>query len=258
MGKLLSYDYRVDCTSAEYQGFWVHAVVMIFVWPVGYPLVLLGLLRYLKVPQLASRKLRSHRWQCFLTDAASRLVASGKDTMGIYGDIAPEDLSLPQLRILAQVHDLPAVTESDEAVVKQLDAHITRMVQQEQLALPVLCWHPESSNQQEKTACMWLGAVFLDYEPQYWWWEVLETLRKLILISVLTVVNEDATSYLWMAFLVSLFALVLQGACRPFSEPFLDNVQAFSQLVTCLTIFCTFSHRVAYYVNCIPFFFDQM
>ena len=84
---------------------------------------------------------------------------------------------------------------------------------------------------------MWLGSAFLDYEPQYWWWEAVETLRKLVLISVLTVVSEDATSYLWAAFLVSLFALVGQGAFQPFIEPLLDRVQALSLLVTCLTIF---------------------
>jgi hypothetical protein len=243
MGKLLSYDYRVDCNSAEYQRFWVYALMMIFVWPLGYPLALLGLLWYLKVPQLASSKLRSQKWQCFLMDAVRRLVATGKDTMGISVDVAPKDLTLPQLQVLTRMYDLPLATEIDEALVKQLDAHITGMVQQEQLALPVLCWDPESSNQQENTACRWLGAVFLDYEPQYWWWEVAETLRKLVLISVLTVVNEDATSYLWMAFLVSLFALICQGACRPFSEPFLDKVQACSQLVTCCTIFCTLLSR---------------
>lgn len=158
--------------------------------------------------------------------------------MGICEINTAEDLSLPQLQLLARAHELADLdAESRETLVKRLDSCIIGMVQREELALPVMCWDPDSSNQQEKNACMRLGTVFVLYEPQYWWWEIVETLRKLVLISVLTVVNADAASYLWMAFLVSFLSLVCHGGCKPYSEPSLDKMQACSLVVTCLTIF---------------------
>ena len=60
---------------------------------------------------------------------------------------------------------------------------------------------------------------------------------KLLLISVLAVVQEDAASYLWAAFLVSYFAQVLFAYYKPYAEPSLDSLQTLSLTVTCLTMF---------------------
>jgi hypothetical protein len=67
--------------------------------------------------------------------------------------------------------------------------------------------------------------------------ELFEMLRKLLLISVLAVVQEDAASYLWAAFLVSYFAQVLFAYYKPYAEPSLDSLQTLSLTVTCLTMF---------------------
>jgi hypothetical protein len=71
-------------------------------------------------------------------------------------------------------------------------------------------------------------------------------LRKLLLISVLTVVQEDASSYLWAAFLISYFAQSLFAFYKPYAEPSLDRLQTLSLTVTCLTMFIGIMLQNAY------------
>ena len=49
--------------------------------------------------------------------------------------------------------------------------------------------------------------------------ELIEMARKVLLISVLSVVNENADSYLWTAFLVSFAAQILFSTVRPYEDP---------------------------------------
>ena len=46
--------------------------------------------------------------------------------------------------------------------------------------------------------------------------ELVEMARKVMLISVLSVVNEDADSYLWAAFIVSFASQILFSTLKPY------------------------------------------
>jgi hypothetical protein len=66
-GKYLKYDTRIDCNSAEYAAYWAFALSMVVVWVLGYPVLILGLLFYYKVPTVAARKQRRAKLGAFLT-----------------------------------------------------------------------------------------------------------------------------------------------------------------------------------------------
>ena len=47
--------------------------------------------------------------------------------------------------------------------------------------------------------------------------------RKLVLISVLTVITDTATTYLWTSFLTNFVALILTLQCKPYVDPLMDQ-----------------------------------
>jgi hypothetical protein len=67
--------------------------------------------------------------------------------------------------------------------------------------------------------------------------DVLESLRKLILISVLTAVSENSIAYFNVALAVSFAAFGIFSHFKPLAEPAADRLQICALSVTWLTIF---------------------
>ena len=67
--------------------------------------------------------------------------------------------------------------------------------------------------------------------------QVFETLRKLLLISVLTIVRPESLSYVWISFLVCFAALVITLHMQPYEDNSLKKMQTYSLVITSLTIF---------------------
>ena len=100
-GKWLAVDYRVDCKSTEFGAHRAFAVFAIFLWPVGFPLAFLGLLRYYTVPKIAARKILRAKEAAFLEHALARLLCSGKPLHGVTSKSLLEELNRDQLQQLA-------------------------------------------------------------------------------------------------------------------------------------------------------------
>jgi hypothetical protein len=67
--------------------------------------------------------------------------------------------------------------------------------------------------------------------------EILESLRKLILISVLTAVSPNSIAYFNVALAVSFVAFGIFSHFKPLADPSADRLQICTLLVTWLTIF---------------------
>ena len=98
-------------------------------------------------------------------------------------------------------------------------------------------------------------------EPSYWYFELVEAIRKILLISLLpAITQEGTTSFLWGSFVLSFAALLLTFSLRPctlpspFShnscvqhvssaivcadvEPSCDRLQLYTLTATCMTFF---------------------
>lgn len=53
--------------------------------------------------------------------------------------------------------------------------------------------------------------LFSSYQPRYWYWEVIETIRRLLLTGVLALFNQGSGLQIVFAFVISLFFLKLYG-----------------------------------------------
>jgi hypothetical protein len=67
--------------------------------------------------------------------------------------------------------------------------------------------------------------------------DILESLRKLILISVLTAVSPNSIAYFNVALAVSFVAFGIFSHFKPFGDPAANRLQICALLVTWLTIF---------------------
>jgi hypothetical protein len=105
------------------------------------------------------------------------------------------------------------------------------------LAVQTPVWDPTSADIREQRALEHLGVLIHPYTPTNWYFEVVEMLRKLVLISVIYVISESASVYLWASFLVSFFAHILTTTMRPYSDPRVNRIQMYSLIATCLTVF---------------------
>jgi hypothetical protein len=70
---------------------------------------------------------------------------------------------------------------------------------------------------------MRLAFLFDPYKPEYWWFEVFETTRRLAMTGVLGAINPGSDLQLGAGILMEVFGTMVYVGCRPFVE-FKDNV----------------------------------
>jgi hypothetical protein len=75
-----------------------------------------------------------------------------------------------------------------------------------------------------------LGFLYAGYERQYYWWEVVECFRKLILTGMITFINPGTSSQLFSAVLLSQVFIVLYARQKPFYRSCDDNLMLLAQL----------------------------
>lgn len=78
-----------------------------------------------------------------------------------------------------------------------------------------------------------LGNLYKSYEPQYYWWESVELIRKLMLTGVIIFIMPETPTQLGIGLMLTLFFIVLYSLNRPLK----DEQDDVLQLVCQLTIF---------------------
>jgi hypothetical protein len=71
--------------------------------------------------------------------------------------------------------------------------------------------------------------LFEAYEPKYWYWEVVETMRRLMLTGVLVLIAQGSAVQIVVGICLSLFFLVLYDTYPPFADPIVGQVEGVSQ-----------------------------
>ncbi len=72
------------------------------------------------------------------------------------------------------------------------------------------------SNEEETRLSAALGFLHREYEPRYFWWEVLEILKKLMLVGFMAVVVPGSVYQLVIAMMISLALLLLTAVAAPY------------------------------------------
>ena len=63
-----------------------------------------------------------------------------------------------------------------------------------------------------------LGCLVRDYEPAYFWWELLEAWKKLFLVGFAVLIMPGSIQQLIIAFLFSLVYMLLVSTAMPFKD----------------------------------------
>jgi len=74
------------------------------------------------------------------------------------------------------------------------------------------------------------GGLFLSYEPRYYWWEVLELFRKLLLTGLIIFIMPETPTQLAVGCLITLAFMVLYSYAQPYEDILDDVLQLFCQL----------------------------
>ena len=92
--------------------------------------------------------------------------------------------------------------------------------------------HRPIVKQQNKEVLTGLRFLFENYTEQTWYWELVETIRKVVLTSGLILVGSESRAYVGMACVISGLYGMLFAYRRPIMDPFENNLMLSSLGVT--------------------------
>ena len=115
---------------------------------------------------------------------------------------------------------------------QRLLRHCEYLQQEQVLSIGKASWNEtDSASEQEKRAVECVGFLFLSYRVEFWYFELIEQLRKLLMTSIIVVFYPGSLDQLIGGILITFLGLVLCFRMRPYMQPQLSELQA-----TCLAI----------------------
>eukprot|EP01041_Mallomonas_annulata_P001204 gene1204-2339_t len=77
--------------------------------------------------------------------------------------------------------------------------------------------------------------LFVDYELQYWYWEVIETIRKLLLTAILSIISSHIGIQIVFGIVVCIAFVKIYGYYKPYESERTDTLQELAQYQVLLT-----------------------
>ena len=112
---------------------------------------------------------------------------------------------------------------------QRLIRHCAFLQQELVLSVGKTSWN--ETDPEEKRAVECVGFLFLSYRVEFWYFELIEQLRKLLMTSIIVVFYPGSLDQLIGGILITFLGLVLCFRMKPFMQPQLSELQA-----TCLAI----------------------
>ena len=81
-----------------------------------------------------------------------------------------------------------------------------------------------------------MAFLYENYNPDAWYWELLETLRKVVLIACLTLVGSESRVYVGLGAIVSGLFAILYASKDPVKTSFEDRLQMLTLCVTFINL----------------------
>ena len=102
------------------------------------------------------------------------------------------------------------------------------------------CDHSADSNETTHFA---MKFFYENYKPCYWYWEVIEMYRKLLLTSVLPILTSESRIFLGLSIMISNFFAFLLAHTKPIKDGFENNLQLHDFIVcnSSQSVHCTHS-----------------
>eukprot|EP00198_Chlamydomonas_reinhardtii_P010737 XP_001700074.1 predicted protein [Chlamydomonas reinhardtii] len=105
-------------------------------------------------------------------------------------------------------------------------------------ASALFLWYNRDRLENDPAFAAKYGFVFGEYRPQYFYWESIIMLRKLVMVVVIVYVGYIGVGVqVLVALGVLMLATVMQLLCRPFREPAMNDLERLSLYSTCSTLY---------------------
>jgi hypothetical protein len=181
----LTADTSISCQSAYYHSWTGYAYFMILVYPVGIPAVYLYLL-YRRRDEISSRDVEV---DVPTADTAVTAMPSPDQSIAVAGKIEePHSQSI-----------LPPMLFRDSTVDDERPSIMRRDV---------------LTAETERLSFLWSS-----YKPEFWYWEVVESTRRIVLTAVLSVCGPGTSQQNVLSLLLALLYIKLYGYFSPYVDP---------------------------------------
>jgi len=104
------------------------------------------------------------------------------------------------------------------------------------LAIPVVTWDKENGIAGERNAIDRLGVVFMEYKVEYWYYELFDMGKKIMMTSVLSFVMYGTATQLFIGFMILAASLLKILRSQPYASSALNTFQAYTYLIQCVTL----------------------
>lgn len=211
----LTADMRVSCSTDYYKRAVAYASIMILVYVVGIPAMYLAFLWRCR-KAIMSRYDPADAVVEVVDDAHDSVDAAKQKTLAIGTvDVLPGAAAGAAAGTSASVAAGPAAgaestskAEKEAAEAAEQDLHLS----------PV--GNLATKKDPDSHMALMISFLYEAYEPEYWYWEVIETTRRLMLTAVLSVCGTGSAAQSIFAVLLALMYIKLYGFYSPY------NIQA--------------------------------
>ena len=92
-------------------------------------------------------------------------------------------------------------------------------------------WHSEVIKVRKE-----FGSIYADYRRKYYYWEIVEMIRKVVLIGALVLVNKVPSLQIFLGVLICFVYSFMAALMEPFNDPADQNLQFITSLQLFLTL----------------------
>lgn len=235
---------NVSCESSRYQLGVLYALVMLVVYPIGIPFFYFYVL-YINKEDISRRKWKRVGDAIVIIEedeAAATKDEEVKTDTNTNLEKADDKESGTHIQELS--HTKKSKPIGDQAVIikempiDEVAVAVQAEDEQEKMALNIV-----SSNNLIKADN--IKFLYKAYEPKYWYWEVLETSRRLLLTAVISIIADGEIMQIVFGAFIALIFMKLYGMYAPFLKDDDDALQELSQYQIFITLFISLLLRVA-------------
>ncbi|XP_072046545.1 uncharacterized protein [Amphiura filiformis] len=191
-------DYSIDCSTKEHH-FFTCAAYIALAYVIGFPMLLLVLLyihskgKYTSGKENAIQVSRKNIKERNLVDLSRK--PDDDECLNINGNISDLDVS-----------------EDDDTL---LDISTSRHGRDKDLC----------SNNDEQSFPLWLRFLCENYRDEFWFWEILELLRKILQTALVVLYGSDDPWYLTVTIAISVAFLTSHAYFKPMKDNFEHRLQ---------------------------------
>jgi hypothetical protein len=199
----LTADMSISCHSVLYKKYITFAVTMIALYPIGIPLLYFTLL-YRNKDEIADR-------DCVISEPETTVDNNDRKK-------SPKT-KLVQVRMSPRASSTSKTGEDDS----------TRLAAKVETVGVVYVLSPSAAR---------LSFLWEAYEPRFWYWEIIETTRRIMLTAVLSVLDPGSSGQSIVAVLIALLYIKVYGYFNPYREDSDDILSETGQFQIFFTFFC--------------------